>query len=88
MTRAETNGVYTALTSDTGDYPFRAPISANYELNLTMPGFKRNLRSGRTAQPRRIWTEAPHSRMASESRGFGWCSRNQRWWFPADWLSR
>ncbi len=40
MTRAETNEVCTALTSDTGDYAFRALVSGNYDLKVTMPGFK------------------------------------------------
>ena len=46
MTRVETNEVFSALTSDTGDYAFRALVSGNYELRVTMPGFKTERRSG------------------------------------------
>ena len=46
MTRASTNEVYTAVTSDTGDYAIRALVSGNYELKVTMPGFKTKVRSG------------------------------------------
>ena len=46
MTRAETNEVFTALTSDTGDFAFRALVSGNYELKVSMPGFKTEVRTG------------------------------------------
>ena len=46
MTRAETNEVFSAMTSDTGDYAFRALVSGNYELKVSMPGFKTEVRSG------------------------------------------
>jgi len=46
MTRAATNDVFTALSSDTGDYAFRALVSGSYELKVTMPGFKTEVRTG------------------------------------------
>ncbi len=46
LTRLATNEVVTTLTSDTGDYAMRGLVSGVYELRVSMPGFKTDVRSG------------------------------------------
>ena len=46
LTRASTNEVFTGLTTETGDFAIRGVIPDVYQMRVSLPGFKTEVRSG------------------------------------------